>query len=177
MSIINRVPEKLINYKVYQDGSDLVGVADIDLPDVDHMAETLSGSGIGGEFESPTMGHTKGMTLKLKFRTLYRPLMLLLTPTPKVFDLRLSIQALDAGNSEYTSYPSRIVVRGVPKKKGLGKLDVGKKMDNEMELSVTYLKVFVDGKEAMEVDQLNFIYKIDGVDALASVREHLGMTN
>jgi len=177
MSIINRIPEKLINYKVFRDGSDLVGLADVDLPDIDHLAENLSGSGLAGEFESPTIGHIKNMSLKMKFRTIYKPVVGLVEPKPVLFDLRLSVQAVDAGTSEYSSYPSRIVVRGTPKKKGLGKLDPGKKMDNEVELAVTYLKIFVDGDETLEVDQLNFIFKVNGVDVLAQVREHLGMTN
>lgn len=177
MSIINRIPEKLINYKVFRDGSDLVGLAEVDLPDIDHLAENLGGSGLAGEFESPTIGHIKNMTLKMKFRTIYKPVVGLVEPKPVLFDLRLSVQAVDAGTSEYSSYPSRIVVRGTPKKKGLGKLDPGKKMDNEVELAVTYLKIFVDGEETLEVDQLNFMFKVNGVDVLAQVREHLGMTN
>ncbi|MHC1791787.1 phage major tail tube protein [Solidesulfovibrio sp.] len=177
MSIINRVPEKLINYKVFRDGVDLVGLADVDLPDVEHLSESLSGSGLAGEFDSPTIGHTKDMTLKMKFRTIYKPVVGLVEPKPVLFDLRLSVQAVDAGTSEYSSYPSRIVVRGVPKKKGLGKLDPGKKMDNEIELAVTYLKIYVDDDEVLEVDKLNFIFKVNGVDALAQVRAHLGMIN
>ena len=31
------VPEKLINFKVYQDGNDLVGIADVQLPSLDAM--------------------------------------------------------------------------------------------------------------------------------------------
>lgn len=177
MSIINRVPEKLINYKVFRDGVDLVGLADVDLPDIEHLSETLSGSGLAGEFDSPTIGHTKDMTLKMKFRTIYKSVVGLVEPKPILFDLRLSVQAVDAGTSEYNSYPSRIVVRGTPKKKGLGKLDPGKKMDNELDLSVSYLKVFVDDAEVLEVDKLNFIFKVNGVDALAQVRAHLGMIN
>lgn len=177
MSIINRIPESLINYKVYREGSELVGLAEVDLPDVENLSETMSGSGLAGEFDSPTIGHTKNMTLKMKFRTLYRPIMVLMEPRPVLYDLRLSVQAVDAGSSAYSTYPSRIVVRGTPHKKGLGKLNPGKKMDNEVDLSVSYLKVFIDNEEVLEVDKLNFIFKVNGVDALASVREHLGMTN
>jgi P2 family phage contractile tail tube protein len=117
------------------------------------------------------------MALKMKFRAIYKDLGVMMSPDPCMYDLRMSVQAMDAGASEYISYPSRVVVRGTPKKKGLGKLNVGKKMDNDFEFVCTYLKVFVDGEEVLEVDKLNFIYRVNGVDALASVREHLGLTN
>ena len=52
-----KVPEKLINFRVYEDGDDLVGVADVTLPTLDAMTETVKGAGIAGEVESPVMGH------------------------------------------------------------------------------------------------------------------------
>lgn len=176
MSIINQIPEKLINYKTYRDGVDLVALADVDLPDIDHLTESLTGAGIAGEVGSPTIGHTKDMTLKMKFRTVYKTVVALVEPKPVMFDMRLSVQAVDAGTAEYSSYPSRIVVRGTPQKKALGKLDPGKKMDNDLELTVNYLKVFVNDVEVLEIDKLNFIFKVNGVDSLAQVRAHLGMT-
>ena len=42
----NTVPEKLINYKVYLDGSDMVGLADVELPNFEAMTETIKGAGI-----------------------------------------------------------------------------------------------------------------------------------
>ncbi len=44
-----KVPEKLINFRVYEDGDDLVGVADVTLPTLDAMTETVKGAGIAGE--------------------------------------------------------------------------------------------------------------------------------
>ena len=64
------VPEKLINFKVYQDGNDLVGIADVQLPSLDAMTETVKGAGIAGEFDSPVLGHFGSMEPVLKWRTL-----------------------------------------------------------------------------------------------------------
>jgi P2 family phage contractile tail tube protein len=174
---INLIPQQLINSKVYVVGADLIGMGDVELPDVEHMSETMSGSGMGGEYDSPTIGHVKGMKAKFKFRAAYGTNVALIKPTPTLYDIRASIQALDAATSAYVSYPVRAVINAVPMKKAPGKMEPGKKMDSDLELSVSYYKLIIDGKEVLEVDQLNFIFKVEGEDFLASVRSHLGMTN
>ncbi|MCL6456491.1 MAG: phage major tail tube protein, partial [Gorillibacterium sp.] len=49
----NLVPEKLNDFRVYRDGNNLAGVADIQLPSFENMTETIKGAGIAGEYESP----------------------------------------------------------------------------------------------------------------------------
>lgn len=58
-----RVPEKLINFKVYKDKTDFIGLADVTLPTLESMTETVSGAGIAGEVDSPTLGHYGSMEL------------------------------------------------------------------------------------------------------------------
>ena len=62
MATGNKVPERLINFRVYNDGNDLLGVANVDLPSIEAMSDTVSGAGIAGEVESPILGHFASMT-------------------------------------------------------------------------------------------------------------------
>jgi uncharacterized protein len=175
---INIIPEKLINAKVYDgDGNTLVAMADVDLPDIEYLSETLSGSGLAGEYDSPTMGHIKAMKVKFKFRAVYSTDLTMIAPTPRLFDIRASIQGVDAASGEYVPYAYRVVMQAMPLKAGGGKMDPGKKMDNELEMSVSYIKIYVDNEPQVEIDVLNFICIIGGVDFLAVIREHLGMSS
>ena len=47
-------------------------------------------------------------------------------------------------------------------------------MDTQIEFEVPYMKIELDGKERVELDKYNYIYKVDGVDQLADVRAALG---
>ena len=173
----NLVPEKLINSRVYDgDGNTLVAMADVTLPDIEFLSEAMSGSGLAGEYDSPVIGHFKAMKAKYKFRALYGSDLAMVAPKPRVFDVRASIQAVDAASGAYAPYALRVVMQGVPIKKGPGKVEPGKKMDNELEQSVTFYKIYVDGVAVVEIDILNYVCVIDGVDYLATVREHLGMS-
>lgn len=174
---INEVPEKLIGFRVYRgDGQTfLIGVADCELPEIEPMKETVSGSGIAGEFESPVMGHTGSLSCKLKFRTLTSNAVSLNRHESHHLTFAGSIQSLDGASGQYVPKALRVVVKSLPLKGGLGKLETGKMMDVEHELECIYLKCFLDEQAVLEIDKLNCKYVVDGEDQLALVRQHLLM--
>ena len=171
----NPVPERLINYRVYVDGNNQAGVATVDLPDLEFMSDTVSGAGIAGEVDSPILGHLSSMTATINWRTITEYATALTAPKSHAIDFRGSQQIYDAASGEYKTVPVRVSVRAVPKRTGLGSLEVGSTTDSESEFEVTYIKVFIDGKEAIEVDKYNFKFVVNGVDYLSSVRSDLGM--
>ena len=46
---MNVISEKLINFRVYAENSELLGLADVTLPTLEAKSETISGAGIAGE--------------------------------------------------------------------------------------------------------------------------------
>ena len=48
-------------------------------------------------------------------------------------------------------------------------------MEPETELEIYYYKLWLGGRELVEVDKLNFIFRLNGADMLAEVRANLGM--
>ncbi len=55
------ISEKLVNFKVFENGNDLVGIADVELSTLTAMTESIKGAGIAGEFDAPVTGHFGGM--------------------------------------------------------------------------------------------------------------------
>ena len=58
----------------------------------------------------------------------------------------------------------------------MGSLEQGKKRGNEMEFEVTRLELYLDDEEKLIVDKLNFIFRVNGDDKLASVRQQMGLS-
>lgn len=173
---INVVPERLTAFRVYLDGSaDLKGLTDIQLPSLEPMTDTVSGAGIAGEYESPTLGHFKSMTLTLNFRTVTNELFSLLRQQAQRLDCRGAFQEYDAGSGSYTIRQARILVQGIPTKIDPGKFETGAATGGSVDLSVLYLKIDVDGVTRVEIDKLNYKCVINGVDYLAGVRSALGL--
>jgi P2 family phage contractile tail tube protein len=173
MSSSNPIPEKLINYTVFLEGNRLVGTADVELPKLKAMTDTVSGAGIAGEVESPVIGHYESMTTSITFRTINGDVGTLATPAAHLIDFRGSQQVCDAGT--YKTVAVRVTMKAIPKTVDLGKFKVGAVTETSDEFEVIYLKLYVDGKEVIEIDKLNYIAKFDGVDVLAGVRADLGI--
>ncbi len=171
----NKMAEKLINFRVYNSGNDLLGVADVDLPSIESMTDTVKGAGIAGEVDSPTLGHYASMTCTLNWRTAGKATIELAKPMAHQIELRGAVQVYDSAAGTYGTIAQKIVLKAVPKNVGLGKLDVGTTQDTSSEFEVNYIKVFIDGKEVFELDKYNYICKIDGVDFLAETRKALGL--
>jgi P2 family phage contractile tail tube protein len=171
----NPVPERLINFRVYEGNNNLLGVATIELPDIEAMTDTISGAGIAGEIDSPILGHFQSMSTTIAFRTIESGAMKLAGQKSWDITARGSQQINDAGRGEYTSKPVRVSMKGITKRNGLGSFEVGSTTDSEVELEITYLKIFIDNVEVLELDKYNFRYVVDGVNYLASVAEDLGL--
>lgn len=173
---VNTVPERLTAFRVYQDGTtDLKGVADIQLPSLESMTETVKGAGIAGEYESPTIGHFQSMKLTLNWRTISREMILSMSQKAQRFDCRGAIQEYDAANGAYAIRQARVVVQGPPTKLEPGKFETGSPSDGSTEIEAIYLKIDIDGKNIVEIDKLNYKCVIDGIDYLADVRKALGL--
>lgn len=158
----------------YRNGSEYMGVADVDLPDLESLSETISGAGIAGEVDSPTIGQFSSMTTTIKWRVLERLNFKLARQELQNIDFRGSIQSYNTAGT-YEQVPLRVTIRGLPKNTPLGSMSVGGVMDNSNELEVTYIKILLNGETVVEIDKFNFICVIDGEDYLAKVRENLGL--
>ncbi|NPV30560.1 MAG: phage major tail tube protein [Firmicutes bacterium] len=173
---MNQVPEKLINFRVYEDGVDLLGIADVELPSIEAMTETVKGAGIAGEVESPVLGHFGSMTCTINWRTIVRPIVHLVEPRAHNLDFRGALQVYNTATGEYRVQAVRVSVRALPKKTQLGKLDVGANADASNEFEVVYLNVTIDGRKLVEIDKYNYICFINGTDYLRRVRQALGLS-
>jgi len=170
----NIVPEKNINFSVYLDGEDLLGVAEATIPNLESMTETVKGAGIAGEFDSIVLGHFGSLTLSLNWRNVTDHAIKVLAPKAHNLDLYGALQDYDAGSGTYVVRQIHLYVKAVPKGLDLGKLSVGEEGDTASEFEVHYLLVERDGTKRIELDKFNYIFIVDGTDYLAEVRKALG---
>lgn len=172
---MNKVPERITALRAYLDGSsDLLGVVDVTLPSLQNLTETVSGAGIAGEFESPTIGQFQSMKVTLSWRTITSEQVKLSRQRAQRLDLRGANQIYDAANGGYSTKAVRIVVQGPTTNNEFGKLAANSTTDGSTEIEAVYLKLQIDGKTLIEIDKLNYVCIIDGVDYLKETRQALG---
>lgn len=167
--------DKLINYEVFKEGERKLGTADVSLPDIEYKSDTMKGAGIAGEVEMPTMGQTGPMPVTINWRTLNEDVTDLLGFKAHSLDFRGAQQHYNAGTSEFTVQAVRVTVRAFPKKMAAGKFEGSNKTDSSNEMECVYLKIEIDGVKKIEIDKLNYVHYVNGVDYLEAVRTALGI--
>ena len=160
--------QSIINFKVYEDSVEYVGMAQATLPDLTALTQSISGAGIAGNVESVILGHFDAMTLGLNFRTVTDQSVKLSEPRRHTIDLRVAQQDEDVVAGKVVVRAVKHILVVIPKSDKGGSNGSG-------EYAVRYWATYIDGKKVREVDQLNFICYVNGTDYLADVRKALGM--
>ena len=173
---MSKIPEKLNDFRMFlNDSPQLKAHADVTLPSINFMTETVSGAGVLGEYESPNLNHTESMKVTINWKLFGDEVLPLLRPEMVKIDLRAANQVFDTikGKHEYTV--TRAVIRGIPISNEPGTLSKGATYDGATEVEVLYMKLEYDGKPIVEIDKLNHIYRVGDVDYAARLRPALGI--
>lgn len=157
-----------------ENASKIMGVGEeVTLPTMEAITQTLSGAGILGEVESPTPGHFQSMELEVPFVVMDEEnasSLLNMNKFAKI-TLRGSMQYIDGKTGEKKYKPVRVVARGWNKSFEPGKLKIGEGMDTKIKLEVVYYLIEVNGKQVIELDKLNTVFKLNGKDMLKEIRK------
>lgn len=166
--------ESVINFAVYEDSVEYVGMAGVTLPNLAAIVQTLSGAGIAGNVEVPVLGHYDVMSLTLNFRTTTEHSVRLSEPRRHNIDLRMAQQIEDTVAGEVKVQSIKHVLVVVPKTDTGGTVAPAAPTNGSGEYSVRYWATYIDGAKVREIDPLNFICEVNGVDYLADVRKAIG---
>ena len=171
----NLYPDKTINYKIYKDGANLIGVGTVELPELSFMTDTLSGAGIAGEIETPVLGHLQTMSCTINWRSVTKEALSLLQTEGATLTLRAAQQEMDGATNALSAKPLKIVLKTLPKTATLGSLEIGASAGTSTELEVSYIKIEEGGEEILEIDKINFVCRVNGKDSMTGVRSALGI--
>ena len=170
---MNDIPESVHSANVYTHGVRLLGTTgEVTLPSLEALSETIAGFGILGEYESPTPGHFGSLEQELEFRTFDEGLFeVIRNEDQDGVDLTLRAAQMSRKSTGAIGLTGlKVIVRGMLKMFGDGTVKQTSPIGTKIKLELLYYKLVVDGKERIELDKLNGVYKVNGVDRLARVR-------
>lgn len=170
----NIVPEKGLNFNVYADNGEVLGVAEGTLPTIEFMTSEVKGAGIAGVVESPGMGQTSSMTMELTWRNRGKTWSQLLSPQGHNLDMYSAELDFDAGLGQYVTRSVHVYMKAVTKNSDLGKLAVSESTETKTVHEIYYLKLDIDNEEQLVIDKYNYKYRVKGVDYMNEIRTALG---
>lgn len=171
---MSRIDEAVINFAIYENGVEYLGMADATLPELTSLTQEIAGAGISGNIETVIIGHLAAMSMSLTFRTVTEAAIRLAEPRIHVVDLRSAQQSQNPRNGMLEVNDMKYIVHLRPKKFAPGKLAPASTADASGEFAVSYYSLWKNGKKRIEVDPINFIYFMNDRDYLKEVRRALG---
>lgn len=169
-----KVENGVTNFAVYEDATEYYGMAEVTLPEISSLTEEIKGAGISGVLPGAFVGHFEALTLSLNFRSVTGDALKLLEPRNHQIDLRASQQVWNSAAGRYTQTKVKHLLLVTPTKFSPGKLAPASPAEASGEYAASYFATFINGVKKMEIDILNFIFFVNGVDYLEEVRKALG---
>jgi P2 family phage contractile tail tube protein len=174
MPKITTLPTHLTTYNVYSEGSKLIGTeAEFECPELEAMTSTVSGPGILGEVDFPNTGHFGSLEATVKFRVADGEAAALLDDGRIGLTLRGDISRRDGATGKQVHQAIRIVMQGINKKFSPGTLKASEGMGTSVTLELLYLKIVIENLTVIELDKLNFVFIVNGVDTLSQIRKNI----
>lgn len=166
--------DKVITFTVYANGDEEYGIAELSLPDLEFITSTIKGGGLAGELEVPTLGQLKAMKATITWQIVEKSLSKMARQRYQQVEFRGAQQTENTETGDLEVAAVSIQLGGWVTKTALGKLANTEITGSTTELSVNSLKAVVDGYEMYNIDVMNGVCIIDGVDYWADIRKALG---
>ena len=153
------MPIALNDLEIFINGENkLAGIGSVQLPNLETTTVTINQIGMVSEYEAPLTGHYKKLESKIKMECIDETL-------------------LNFNNEGELMIECKGVItfKGMLKKFDGPDLKPGNKLEASLDLSLSYYKVVIDGKEIAFLDVFNRISNING-ETNGKIRRMLGLS-
>lgn len=168
---------KTVQFAVYnRDSGAPVFVQDttsVTLPNLEYLTDTISGAGIVGEIDMPTLAQLGSMTLEMALRRSNPQAIALLSPGSHEVEVRWVTDTVDSSTGAVTAVGAKQIIKGFAKSLEGGNLENNASQEANVILEVVYLKYIINGETVVELDKLNNVLVVNGVDYGKQIRENL----
>lgn len=159
------IDQSVINFAVYEDSVEYLGMSKATLPDVTFLTQSISGAGVGGNVEAVILGHLEAMTLGLEFRTTTPQSVRLSELRRHSIDLRVANQYEDPVSGVVEARKEKHIFVVVPKSTKGGTIAPATPTSGSGEYAVRYWATYINGKKVRELDppQLHLLHQRCGL--------------
>ena len=169
------LPRKLKNLNLFNDANSYVGVVkSVTLPPLGRKMESYRGGGMNGPVKADLGFSDDGIQFEWKTGGLD---LIALRQFGAVNASGIALRFAGAFQQDDTGDVSavEVVMRGRHETIEMGDNQPGEDTEHSITTTCSYYKLIVDNEEIIEIDLLNFIEKVNGVDMLEKQRAAIGI--
>jgi P2 family phage contractile tail tube protein len=149
-------------FMLYLDGKDLLGVAEVKLPEIKYKTTTIGGSGILGDIEFINPYSIESLETEIKFNTITNNTFDLLSMSGKLIEMKAAVIEADGTTHAIGVDGLRANMRGNAKGIDLGTIKKDDLLNTSFKMENTFVEVFKGGNQLYKVDKLNGILEAAG---------------
>lgn len=169
------LPKKLKHLNLFNDGNSYLGVAKgVTLPKLARKMEAYRGGGMDAPVKADMGGSDDGLQFEWTLGGLDL-IVLRQFGSVRADGVLLRFAGSFQRDDDGSVSAVEVVMRGRHEEIDMGDATPGEDTEHKITTALTYYKLIVDGREEIEIDNLNFIYKVDGKDLLEAHRKAIGI--
>lgn len=142
-------------------------------PEIAMMSDGVSGAGIMGEIDMPTLAQLDSMEMELALNKTNERAIEMFAPGAHLMEVRWVTNVLDSSTGASKVQANKDIVKYLPKSLGLGDVENNETNEGTLAGEVISFQHIIDGKTVIHIDKLNNVFKINGKDYAAEIRKAL----
>lgn len=147
----------VINFAVYENGSEYLGIAKCTMPDSSNKVFTVNGAGIPGDIDVPVVGHKDAMKLNMSFVDNPASAYKLSEERVHLIDLRVAHEEVDATKGGIKINKVKHILEVMPLSTTGGDLAPATPQGVATDFSVFSIKTYINDKLVRHFDPLRII--------------------
>lgn len=168
---------KTVQYAVYNrtsGSSKFVGDTTVlARPNLELLTDTIKGAGILGEVDMPTISQLGSMSYEITLRKQNDDAVALFEQKNQEIEVRWVSDYVDSTTGNSSVIANKDIVKGMPKSLSGGSIENNTQNESTVVLEVLYIKHIQNGVTKYEIDKLNNVFIINGVDYGKIIRDNL----
>lgn len=159
------------DFAIYVDGDNLLGIAEVKLPEVKFKTQTINGGGIVGDIEFTNHYAVESLEAEVKFNTVSAPAFKLMDLSGKLLEMKAAIIEADGTTHILSQTGFRVAMKGQSKSVDLGTVKLNELLGTSFKFEATYLECWLNGQSLYKVDKFNGIVEQMGVSLIKKLSD------
>ncbi len=167
-------PQGYINFEVYEDAVNYIGLASVTPPDIAFLTHSVSGAGLGGNVDAVMRGMVEAMEATINFHTVTGAATTLMKPEKHQLDMRIAEQSWETDSAAHEINADKLIMLVLPKTTSMGQVAPASAASVSGTYAVYRYEGYKNDEELWVIDPMNCICRVLGTDYWDEVRKALG---
>ena len=172
-----KISTKTIQYAIYDRTSGSAKYVDdtqsYTRPEIAMMTDGISGAGIMGEIDLPTLGQLDSMEIEVALNKTNERAVAMFAPGAHTMEVRWVTNVLNTANGNSEIQANKEIIKYLPKTLSLGDIENNETNEGTLTGEVLTYQYIIGGKTVIKIDKLNNVFIVNGKDYSSAIRSAL----